>query len=124
MPYQLEGATPYHSANHYATPETLVRLEFLALINQQTDNDYPEKLDKTRIVYYNDMSLPRGGLFDIGPPYGSFWHPSHHEHRRGNIADMRPGDRILKDAIRDLSGEIHDENDHWHVRFPVEAGTP
>jgi hypothetical protein len=93
------------------------RLQAIALLNRQTDQDVT-KLDETRIVYYNDMSLPRGGLFDIGPPYGPFWHPSHHEHRRGNIADMQPGDFFLRRMIAILQGEIHDEGDHWHVRFP------
>lgn len=39
-------------------------------------------------VGLNDMSLPQGGLFDIGPPKYTFWSRPHNLHREGNSVDI------------------------------------
>lgn len=38
-----------------------------------------------------------GGLFDIGPPYGSFWNPPHQLHRVGRSVDI---DRCAQSTIQ------------------------
>lgn len=115
--YELVGKTPQHPNNHYGTPAFVLQLISVALENQRTDPVDATKRDTQRIVYYNDTSLPFGGLFDIGPPEHQFWRPSHFEHRRGNIVDMTPGDRVLRFTLENYQGGIYDEGNHWHVRF-------
>ncbi|MCB0412050.1 MAG: hypothetical protein KDD22_05955 [Bdellovibrionales bacterium] len=39
-------------------------------------------------VGFNDMSLLNGGLFDIGPPIGTFWRRPHGLHRVGKSVDI------------------------------------
>lgn len=65
------------------------------------------------MVYYNDMSLPYGGLFDIRGD----WRNPHITHRNGNIVDMVVGDDTLRQLIEAEGGHILDEGDHWHVTF-------
>lgn len=41
-----------------------------------------------RVLRISDMSLPKGGQFDLGPPLGVFWASPHKAHRRGTGADI------------------------------------
>jgi hypothetical protein len=79
--YRLTGSTSTgaHPANHYGTDSTIVNTNYMA-------NDYYEQFSAT--IGINDMSLPWGGLFDIGQPYGSFWSTPHSSHRKGTSVDI------------------------------------
>jgi hypothetical protein len=107
--YELVGATPQHTDNHYGTPDFNAALVKVA-------NAYAKKFgDK---VAYNDMSLIFGGLFDISGE----WHPSHAEHRWGKNCDMAlvPVGRrnALAQILRSNGLTYLDESDknHWHLR--------
>lgn len=115
--YDLTGQTSSHPNNHYGTSSTNTALpniasDFAALYPNDPDLDY------------NDMSLAKGGLFDIGPPYGSYWNTPHSEHRVGKNCDLsnilsipsshRPD---LADVIGQNGGTYLDETNHWHLRF-------
>lgn len=87
----------------------------------------------------NDISLIRGGVFDLG---GRF-QPPHHEHRQGDTTDIRSNNNIARDRHPGCPGtpvtteglqwmqdtlfaifghRDHDResqgtaNEHWHVR--------
>ncbi|MGH9788516.1 MAG: hypothetical protein ACRD4U_07435, partial [Candidatus Acidiferrales bacterium] len=76
--YALIGATASHPNNHFGTLTFNARLSNLAAAYH---NEFPE-LD---VIGINDMSLVRGGLFDIDV----FWQPPHDQHRLGINADVR-----------------------------------
>ncbi|MBV9914228.1 MAG: hypothetical protein JOZ93_16740 [Sinobacteraceae bacterium] len=86
------------------------------------------------------MSLPWGGLFDIGPPDGEFWEPPHKTHNNGKMADVNftdgptflanwPSARVLllREVIngdsncKDLpvpseGGDMTQPTNHFHVK--------
>jgi len=118
--YELVGQTGYHPSNHYGLPYTLNALKEIAKYAHDTLG-----IDK---VYYNDMSLPYGGLFDIGPPYGELWRKPHREHRTGKNCDMTlvrgEMERDFKNYISQNFGlfgkvdkDVYDEGNHWHLRL-------
>ncbi len=118
--YQLVGATTYHPENHYGTPYTVDALKKIAV--------YAHDSLGVDTLYYNDMSLEYGGLFDIGPNYGQLWHTPHKEHRTGKNCDMRPikgkKGRALKKFIsrnfglfNKLKKDVYNEGNHWHLRL-------
>jgi len=79
--YALIGggaAAPAHPVNHYGTITFITNLTNLAA---NYHNDFPA-LD---VIGINDMSLVRGGLFDIN----NNWAQPHMEHRVGINADIR-----------------------------------
>ena len=86
---RLTGQTNAHKANHYGTYYAVTNARLVA-------EDYYEQFGATLGI--NDMSLPLGGMFDIGPPQGSFWNPPHRSHRKGTSVDI---DRCAKSAITD-----------------------
>lgn len=116
--YDLVGATTDHPSNHYATSNTRTQLASVA-----TDyyNLYPGDPD----LAHNDMSLVRGGVFDLGPNYdGTYWQPPHHEHRVGRNCDLSNSDNLpsshlpdLEDIINDHGGTKLNEGNHWHLTF-------
>jgi hypothetical protein len=75
------------------------------------------------VLLYNDMSLPNGGLFDIGPPYGQLWQTPHSEHRLGLNCDVDKNSEtssrsaFLEDLFGLHSPNLLDEGSHWHLRF-------
>ncbi|MHB8728387.1 MAG: hypothetical protein ACYC9K_05045 [Sulfuricaulis sp.] len=89
----------YHPYNHYIQDPANAHLEELAF-------RYHAKFDHDPVLYLNDSSLERGGLFDIDiPAYtdvngvlhsrtpggkpGAWWVPPHKGHRRGDAVDIR-----------------------------------
>ena len=102
-------------------------------LNRLADNFYAAF---NRPLYYNDLSLPLGGLFDVD----TNWACCHDEHRAGRDLDLRtdgdtlnggltPGQRIFVwDDWELLGGEVYDErlkrdrvtpnlkNPHYHLR--------
>ncbi|MGH7274433.1 MAG: hypothetical protein ACREIQ_08260 [Nitrospiria bacterium] len=69
------GVTSQHTENHNGTGSTITRLIIIA-------NDYLQDTEYTLGI--NDISLPFGGLFDIG----NNWDPPHNLHREGKSADI------------------------------------
>ena len=144
--YDQVGGTVRHTGppsqtpndNHYGTPEMLAILADLAVAVDSLD-------DGSRLVV-NDMSLPRGGLFDIE----GNWIPSHVTHRVGLDADIQittenddtrdgivigprtgpdgnpvvnaNGDIVIqnesfRDVVENAGGNAHWEVNHYHIRF-------
>jgi hypothetical protein len=107
--YTLVGATQRHGDNHYGTPTFNGALRTLADL-------YVAAFPGQRLAY-NDMSLPQGGVFDLG----GNWGPSHYEHRLGQNCDMRlapPQQRRRLQQLISAAGlqPPHIEGDHWHLR--------
>lgn len=75
--YVLIGSTSKHPDNHYLTVESG---QIITAIAQMYNHDFPES-----VLYLNDASLKRGGLFDIT----GNWVPGHNRHRRGTVIDVR-----------------------------------
>jgi hypothetical protein len=88
--YNLVGATADHSVNHYGTATAVAAIPtIMAQFKSQTG----------ATASVNDMSLPWGGTFDLGPAYASgsctasmaqYWFNDcvHAEHRAGKNADI------------------------------------
>jgi murein endopeptidase len=74
----LYRALPPHEDSRWATP-TMV--QGLVAIADAYAAAYPGS-----ILWYNDMSLPKGGLFDLN----SNWNTPHSEHRLGGNTDVSP----------------------------------
>lgn len=70
----------------YGTPFAIGALKGIALnyhtLTTKTDPNTGELIGE--LLSINDMSLPRGGLFDIA----GFWNQPHKEHRLGTSADI------------------------------------
>jgi len=75
--YNLVGETDAHPYNHYGTPQMNK-----SLINLATN--YNLSCPKADTLYYNDMSLEWGGLFDIN----GNWKAPHTTHRYGTEIDI------------------------------------
>ena len=106
-------ATPTHPDNHYGTTSFVAKLQAVAAIYYI---NYPN-LPNNRLAF-NDISLQKGGLFDIG----ATWTPPHSEHRNGTNVDMSLVPTARRLALRQLlvsvgiGGQIYVEGSHWHVR--------
>jgi hypothetical protein len=76
--YRLFGfeLTPWHPQNHWATPVMLGKVSALA-------DAFFATYDRT--IWYNDMSLPQGGRFDLKQD----WDQPHKTHRAGRDLDVR-----------------------------------
>lgn len=107
--YDLVGATATHGDNHYGTPTFNGSLETLA--------DSYAAAFPGQILFYNDMSLPQGGLFD----WKATWAPPHSSHRFGVDLDFRLVAPQRQRRLRQLIAAagirtIIVEGDHWHLR--------
>jgi len=123
-PHSLIGGTTKHHGppkntpdnNHFATTTTNAKItKLLTLYNKKHASG----------LYVNDMSLPKGGLFDVG---ATRWSSPHLSHRRGIDMDMHTMDvkgKIIKLRLRVLNKEhkkalfksILDEGNHLHIYF-------
>lgn len=105
--FKLRGGTVTHPEGHWGTEDTIEKLKKIGVA-------YYNITKKTRVLSINDISLPRGGLFD----YKNTWKPPHKSHRTGTDADINQGqgpsnkDQIpcykndkLKKAVRKVAGE-------------------
>lgn len=71
----------------------------------------------------NDMSLPWGGIFDLGLSYGGWWwNPPHQTHIFGVNADMPfqyLGTSTQRERFRtialDLGASVYTEGNHYHL---------
>ena len=108
--YDLTGSLPEHPSpyNHYGTAKLLGALPDLAL-------DFLQAFPGVKLGY-NDMSLPWGGVFDIGKN----WHAPHCGHRIGMTTDVRTKNlsKVQRTKLRALLKKhgfgIYFESDHWH----------
>ena len=114
--YQKVGTTPEHPTNFYGTFNAVSKIQTIC------STFYNE----TRLVAgVNDMSLPWGGRFDLGPAYGGqWWHPPHHEHMWGLNADFPYqylGTPTQRQRFRDIAsangGNPQTEDNHYHLKF-------
>jgi len=122
--YVLVGALPWHPNNHNGIPVMTARLDSLADSVMARFN---------RPLYYNDMSLPLGGRFDLLKN----WACCHREHGAGRDLDLRthnagglsPRERqYVWQLWERMGGTVHDEtvlrsgapntlNPHYHLRY-------
>lgn len=106
----LIGRTNAHPVNHYGIPAMVTRLNALA------DSFYARYQQK---IWYNDMSLPYGGVFDTALN----WMPPHSEHRSGRDVDVHTNGlsvgqrRFLSSRWVLLGGAPHPEATHFHLRY-------
>ena len=101
---------PYHPKVHYGTPAMLQGIRELA---KAFFNEYNKKVE------VNDMSLPKGGLFDLNGD----WTIPHRTHRAGINADIQT--RKMSETERDyfeakgeeLGFDMYYEDDppHFHI---------
>jgi len=112
--YTLVGATGTHPSNHYGTSGTRSALQNVA-------TSFHDKCPEAPDLTYNDMSLVKGGLFDINAD----WAPPHDTHRIGRNCDCSNADELtadqqnkLKECITDAAGTwAHHNCNHWHLTF-------
>lgn len=102
--YKLIGKTGDHPKNYYLTASSSAYVAFLAFA-------YNATFPTNRVLQLNDMSLERGGLFDVGckkdvqdidgdgnrkeclkdsngVTIKDYWNPPHRSHRRGTSIDI------------------------------------
>lgn len=118
--YQKVGVTSDHQTPFYGTFNAVFQV-------QQISSEFRSQTGLIPCI--NDMSLPWGGRFDLGPNYGgTWWRSPHGEHMRGLNADI-PFSCL--GSHRDRYAEIaanHGGNpeghplppatpNHWHLRF-------
>ena len=132
----LVGQRCAHPSNHWGTTNMVQALAALA-INYFVETGQNEKLP------VNDMALPQGGLFDIGPKlpcddptnraFGPFWEygtgsrKNHFGHRLGTEVDVglvsKPADGIFERLIREQGWWLDDpklwvsEGTHYHLNL-------
>lgn len=101
--YEFVGDKPTHPDNHYVTEKTRVKMITLAA-------QYKTKFPNNTVIHYNDSSLERGGLFDVGKVK---WKPPHKRHRVGTDVDVRANEAF---------GNIPSEDDAEFSRLAKKSG--
>ncbi|MBI4667999.1 MAG: hypothetical protein HY747_02255 [Elusimicrobia bacterium] len=109
--YNLTGAPPatthttnpkcpgkeiMHFRNHFGTPGTIAVLLSIILVYEDILFDLEDLETPPHKLGINDMSLPRGGLFDIC----SDWQIPHRGHRRGTSVDIDRNGEVLVEPGR------------------------
>ncbi|MFZ2422844.1 MAG: hypothetical protein WA029_17055 [Anaerolineae bacterium] len=105
------GATVQHADNHYGTEEMIDALVALA-VNYRDETGQPLRV--------NDMSLPWGGLFDIGATPAALWRTPHGGHRWGDQVDIGlvadPPNLVFETVVRDQGRwRVLNEANHYHL---------
>ena len=83
--YQFIGDTDAHPDNHYISGLAAKKIDNIAFV-------YREEFPKDKVLHINDISLQRGGLFDISGK----WKPSHKTHNKGTDIDIRANEFVGK----------------------------
>src|SRR4029077_5257206 len=90
-----------HTYGDYATAATKQQLHQFARDFHDKQGEHNHQLAECGVdqwPYYPlwvvDVSLPFGGLYDIGPPDGPFWSTPHQTHGRGDGVDLSVHNRI------------------------------
>jgi len=99
--YVKTGQKTTHPRNHYGTTDTIAKLEDIA-------KRY--FMETGRTLQINDISLPKGGLFDIN----ANWKPSHITHRTGTDADIDVDKKwcVEDSKLRDLVDGLAEEGEN------------
>jgi len=116
--YQKVGSRWPHPLSHWGNFTTVYRI-------QQICEEY---FSQTGIAAgINDMSLPWGGRFDLGPdpPYcGVWWGPPHRERMLGRNADIPyrypgevSGEELFATIARKYAAVLVEDR-HFHLTFP------
>ncbi len=124
--YKLVGSDDTHPNNHYLTPAATGSVVWLAEL-------YRARFPNDPVLYLNDASLERGGLFDIKHDRRTqWWTPPHKTHQRGIDIDVRANEFVHADSIPHrnyfdfeeiaikvgCSADMHSEftrNQHYHM---------
>lgn len=75
-----------------------------------------------RILSVNDMSLPKGGVFDIG----GNWHADHYTHHAGKDVDLnRDGiqcedNKAMAKAVKEVTQSMKKISDAWNTELVCE----
>jgi hypothetical protein len=115
--FVLIGATSTHPVNHFGAAGTLQDLAAIA-------SQYSQMFPSAQPLNINDISLERGGLFDIK----GNWSPPHKTHREGLDADLRSwtiplANRAIFEAICISVGVDPvleypgGKNEHYHLNW-------
>ncbi len=113
----LKGGNTSHPYNHFG------KLDMVDDLMQLCMAFYYDELNTSgKKAGINDMSLPDGGLFDIGPPYGQFWQSPHSEHRWGENADMPfqyldPHRQVFYNLALEFNWSVLVHGNHYHLRW-------
>jgi murein endopeptidase len=114
--YQKVGPTNEHPTNHYGTFNAIYRIQQICMAFKAETGVTPG---------VNDISLPWGGRFDLGPSYGGlWWHGPHGSHMWGRNADipyqylgtLQQRERFRQIAV-EYEGDPYPESNHFHLRF-------
>jgi hypothetical protein len=99
--YLRKGQTDTHPVNHYGTTNTITQLKDIA-------KQYFK--DTGRTLQINDISLPKGGLFDIN----ANWKTSHITHRTGTDADINVDSKwcVNDTELRNLVDGLAEEREN------------
>lgn len=118
--YKPGGAQPEHPGS-YGFNGTMNTVSRMLTIAQQYRQQTGDRL------CVNDMSLPSGGIFDLGPAYnGLWWKPPHSEHTKGLNVDLTFGCNshpqtmytiAIQNGGGDGPGGIYTHSNHYHLRF-------
>jgi murein endopeptidase len=118
-------APPQHQVNFYGTVNVIYQIQQIAFA-------WKAETGLTHAV--NDISLPMGGVFDLGPIYGGcpFWRPTrpgetncgHQTHMLGFNADipcsslgtLQQRERYRQIAVERQANPLAEGN-HFHLRF-------
>ena len=118
------GDITTHPSNHWGNPLMLSTLEEvgLAYMNAKLKAiDDPDFVPTTwEKILVNDISLPRGGVFDVSKTPN--WSNPHAEHRDGTVVDARTErsgqDEDFKNLWIEATGLTPEiEGDHLHLRI-------
>jgi len=122
------NADDFHPNNHFMSSLGSERLAVLAAL-------YNGKFPNDPVLYLNDASLERGGLFDISAKRGSPWTAPHRAHRLGTNIDVRanpesnPTTAIPSENFEDFEALAQivggtarleykgTDNQHYHLSF-------
>jgi len=96
--YTFIGKKKQHEENHYATLRVIKKIQGIA-------QHYHTKFPDDEIFAVNDISLERGGLFDVAPPEIVKWTAPHGLHRTGEDVDIR-----ANETLGEKGGDIPEKN--------------
>lgn len=130
--YEFVGGVDDGENKHFPNSDTHYLTLTSAAVAITLAAAYRQKFPEDPALRYNDASLERGGIFDIK----ANWSPSHAEHRRGTVIDVRANpiinsvtaipdrnfDQFIKLTRRfaPAYAEIHYQGtdvQHFHVRL-------
>lgn len=127
------GGEHIHPSNHWGTHDQVAAIDEVStlymyerILAKRQENPNFNDIGSNVKVLVNDMSLPRGGLFDVGD--GRRWLTPHSEHRDGTEVDMgterSPIDPLVVQLWAKVTGKnplVHDGSDGFplHIHASV-----